>query len=104
MTALQISAGVFDVSNNPAIYTDPEEKANYINGLLDENVHTYQNIVDDLPLGIFNYKAALQEWNVSYIACRETDVLPKFMLDPAFSTVFINNEVAVFKVKSNSFS
>ena len=38
-------------------------------------------------------------WNVSYIACRVPEMYPKFLRDPAFNLVFINSEVAIFKVK-----
>jgi hypothetical protein len=98
---IQISAGVFSISNDPTIYQDPDKKANFINGLLDENLNSYKNKIADFPLDVFDYRTALREWNISYIACRESDVLPKFIGDPAFSTVFINDEVAVFKVKSS---
>ena len=40
-------------------------------------------------------------YNVSYIACRDPEMQPKFVRDPTFSLVFINNEVAIFKVKGN---
>jgi hypothetical protein len=35
----------------------------------------------------------------SYVACLDFDVTPKFADDPVFSPVFINVDVAVFKVK-----
>ena len=48
---------------------------------------------------VFNYQKALTTLNVSYIACRVPEMYPKFLRDPAFSLVFINTEVAIFKVK-----
>jgi hypothetical protein len=55
--------------------------------------------VADLPLDIFDYKKTLVDWNVSYIAVRDSEIIPKFAGDPAFSLLFINDEVAVFIVK-----
>jgi hypothetical protein len=52
-----------------------------------------------LPLDIFDYRKALADWNVSYIAVRNPEIIPKFASDPAFNLLFINDEVAVFIVK-----
>jgi hypothetical protein len=41
----------------------------------------------------------VNDWNISYIACRDFELLPKFANDPVFSLVFINNDVAIFMVK-----
>jgi hypothetical protein len=49
----------------------------------------------------FDYKAAIQANSVSYIADRDFELNTKFSDDPAFSLVFINNEVAIFKVRAN---
>ena len=50
----------------------------------------------------FDYKEALQANQISYVANRDFGVNPKFADDPLFSLVFINNEVAIFKVKANT--
>ena len=50
---------------------------------------------------VFNYRLEMQSYNVSYIACRNLEMYPKFWRDPAFSLVFINSEVAIFKVNGN---
>jgi hypothetical protein len=70
-----------------------------IDKILAGNLNTAKDRVADLPLDVFDYRKALREWNVSYVACRDSEVLPKFSGDPAFSLVFINDEVAVFMVK-----
>jgi hypothetical protein len=49
----------------------------------------------------FDYQAALQQYSVSYIANRDFELNPKFANDPKFNLVFINTEVAIFKVKAN---
>lgn len=51
------------------------------------------------PFYVFDYQKDTVAWNVSYIACRDTEKYPKFANDPWFSLVFINGEVAIFKVK-----
>ena len=60
-----------------------------------------QNLTEDLLFGVFDYRKAIVDWNIAYIACRDFAVIPKFANDPTFSRVFINEEVSVFKVKSN---
>ncbi len=54
-----------------------------------------------LPLTTFDYQTALQQYSVSYIANRDFELNPKFANDPKFSLVFINSEVAIFKVKGD---
>ena len=103
---LQLFLSAFSVSDRQDLYQNTVTWENpYLNGLLDGNLRTYlspnQERSGDLPLDVFDYRKALVDWNISYIACRESEVLPKFIRDPAFSTVFINDEVAVFKVKSS---
>jgi hypothetical protein len=55
--------------------------------------------INNKDLIVFNYQKAMTTLNVSYIACRVPEMYPKFLRDPAFSLVFINTEVAIFKVK-----
>ena len=46
----------------------------------------------------------MQNYNVSYVACRFNiypEMYQKFLKDPSFSLVFINTEVAIFKVNGN---
>ena len=64
--------------------------------MLADNLSSSQEKIADLPIEVFDYRTALQEFNVSYIACRKTDLIPKFANDPAFSLVFINDDVAIF--------
>jgi hypothetical protein len=47
---------------------------------------------------MFDYRQALKELNVSYIALRNPSQINRFLNDPDFDLVFINNEVAIFKV------
>jgi hypothetical protein len=96
---IQLLVGILSVSDDLSIYQDPETKADFLNDILDENLNAPQKEVADLPLDVFNYQTALQTHNISYVACRDSELLPKFANDPAFSLVFINNDVAIFTVK-----
>jgi hypothetical protein len=97
--AIQFLVGAFSVSDNLAIYQDPNTKANYINKILADNLNSPLKKIADLPLNVFDYRQAMRDWNISYIACRDSELMPKFARDPEFSLVFINDEVAVFMVK-----
>lgn len=55
----------------------------------------------NLPIKTFDYQTAIQQYSVSYITNRDFELNPKFADDPRFSLVFINTEVAIFKVKAN---
>jgi hypothetical protein len=70
------------------------------------NLNGYQKEVNDktkenLPkeLYVFDYKKALMERNISYVAVRDPEIISKFINDPAYDLLFINNEVKIFKVK-----
>jgi hypothetical protein len=65
------------------------------------------------PLYVFDYRDEVRTWNVSYVAVRGLPTeeekrqialsphLSRFVDDPLFSLVFINEEVAIFKVHGN---
>jgi hypothetical protein len=102
---LQLFLSVFSVSDSAKNYENILAWENpYLNGLLDKNAGSYlepvPNLSEDLQFDVFDYKKALADWNISYVACRDFAVFPKFANDPTFSRVFINEEVSVFKVKS----
>ena len=98
---IQISATAYSVTDDPQYYQDPAITADYMNKIITNNL-TYKQQISDLSLDVFNYQKAVTAWNISYIACRDSEVMAKFVNDPAFSLVFINDEVAIFMVKSNS--
>jgi hypothetical protein len=99
---IQIWVSVFSVTDDKAVYQDPETKESYMNKILADNLNSYLNRVEnttDLSLDVFDYQKAIKDKEISYIACRDSDVIPKFANDPVFSLVFINDEVAIFMVK-----
>ena len=58
-------------------------------------------IKDSVQLEVFNYSFEVETRSVAYVACRDIEVNTKFSKDPLFSLVFINEEVAIFKVHGN---
>jgi hypothetical protein len=96
---IQISVSAYSVTDDPRFYQDSETKADYFNKIINDNLNSSQEQVSDLPLDVFDYQKSMNDWNISYIACRDSELIPKFTNDPAFSLVFINNDVAIFMVK-----
>jgi hypothetical protein len=98
VTEIQILVGIYAVSEgDQQNLTDPF-------GLGGASITDLQALiaVPDLPITTFDYKVALQEYNISYIANRDFELNPKYAADPAFSLAFINTEVAIFKVEANA--
>jgi hypothetical protein len=93
---IQILVGIYQVSE-----TDIQNQAN-LNKTIIDNVQTAQKPTVVLPMTTFDYQEAIQANSISYIANRDFELNPKFADDPTFSLVFINNEVAIFKVKANA--
>jgi len=96
---IQISVSAYSVTDDLSFYQDPETTADYFSKIITENLNLSHKPIFDLPLDVFNYQKAVNDRNISYIACRDSEMLPKFVNDPAFSLVFINDEVAIFMVK-----
>ena len=96
---IQISVSAYSVTDDPRFYQNPETKADYFNKIINDNLNSSQEQVSDLLLDVFDYQKSMNDWNISYIACRDSELIPKFANDPAFSLVFINNDVAIFMVK-----
>jgi hypothetical protein len=99
---IQMAVSAYSVSDNLEIYQSQERKDQYFNDIITNNLNSYQEQMPDSPsLDVFNYQKAVNNWNISYIACRDSEIIPKFTKDPTFSLVFINDEVAIFHVESN---
>jgi hypothetical protein len=94
---IQILVGIYALSES-----DSQNSMNVscFSGALSANLQNLTT-VPDLPITTFDYNIALQEYNISYVANRDFDLNSKFVNDPEFSLVFINNEVAIFKVETN---
>jgi hypothetical protein len=99
---LQIAVCAYSVSDDLGIYRSQETKDHYFTDIITGNLNSYQEQAPDSPsVEVFDYQKAVDDWGISYIACRDFEVFPKFVKDPAFSLVFINNDVAIFMVKKD---
>ena len=98
---IQVSVSAYSVSDDQQIYQDATKKKDYFNPIIMGNLNLSQEPLSDASLDVFDYKKAVGDWNISYIACRDSEMLPKFVNDPTFSLVFINDEVAIFTVKKD---
>jgi hypothetical protein len=98
---IQILAGAYSADNNPDIYKDDETIQTYFDPVIATNLNSAQPPVNVDFKQSFDYQDSMQAYNVSYVICRTPELQPKFMRDPTFSLVFINSEVAIFKVKGN---
>jgi len=96
---IQMALSAYSVSDNLEIYQSQEKKDQYFNDIITNNLNLPQVPMSDLPLEVFDYQQAVNDWNISYIVCRYFELLPKFAKDPTFSLVFINNDLAIFMVK-----
>ena len=73
-------------------------QANYWNSLLENKSKRYLDKTLDLPLNCFDYQTAIKDWNISYIALRSFEAIPRFSDDSMFALVFKNEKVAIFKI------
>jgi hypothetical protein len=96
---IQILATAYSESNNEAYYSSPEARGAYFTPILVANLaNALEPIQDTVQLTVFDYSVELKARSVAFIACRDAEVNQKFRKDPLFSLVFINKEVAIFKV------
>lgn len=70
----------------------------FYNNLIENNAKTYLNTVLDLVINYFEYKKAIEEWNITYIVLRDTQEVNRFLNDSMFELAFKNSEVAIFRV------
>jgi len=99
---IMISASAYSVSNDLKIYNNETTKNSFLSNQMTLNLNP--NKTADYSADwkqVFNYRLEMQNYNVSYIACRNVEMYPKFLMDPLFSLVFINSEVSIFKVNGN---
>ena len=103
-SVIQMAAGAYSVTDDPQYYNDQAAINNYFEPIITANLNQPQPIgnLPVKPLITFDYQTAIQQYSVSYIANRDSGLNPKFAFDPTFNLVFINSEVAIFKVKANA--
>lgn len=108
---IQLLVGILSVTDDLEVYQNTKVRTNYMTKILQENLkasqvpdflNPSQDENDDLE--VFSYQEAVKDWNIAYIACRDSELIPKFVNDPFFSLVFINDYVAILAVKENRLS
>ena len=96
---IEISASAYSADNDPAIYSNEARKDLFFGSVMTANLEPQTPDYTKDWRQEFNYQLSMQYYDVSYIACRVPEMYPKFLKDPSFSLVFINSEIAIFKVK-----
>ncbi len=107
-SSIEISASAYSVDDNLELYKTTEIRDSFLGDLMSINLEN-PPLLDVAFKQLFDYKAEQQRYNVSFIVCRTPEIFPKFLRDPQFSLVFLNNgtirdvisEIAVFKVNEN---
>jgi hypothetical protein len=69
----------------------------YYKSLVENNTRTYLDTVSDAPINCFDYRAAIREWNISYVVVMDPVAASRFLKDPMFTVAFSNSQVTVFK-------
>jgi hypothetical protein len=99
---LELWGSAFSISDRLQTLDEPATQT-AIGTLMANNAASYQQPTQSpaakASLDVFDYKQAVANWNVSYIAARDPGIMAKFTNDPTFSLLFINDEVAIFVVK-----
>jgi len=95
---IQISVGTYSVTDDLKFYLDKEITEEYFRGIIESNLHSPRKGVN-LTITAFDYRSAMKNNSVTYVALRDFDLIPKFVKDPVFGLVFINDYVAIFAVK-----
>ena len=101
---IQILATTYSVTDSLQYYTDQNAINDYFAPIIAANLNIALQPTGHTAITTFDYQAALQYYNVSYVAnfYDNFGLNPKFASDPKFSLVFINNKVAIFKVEANA--
>ena len=95
---IQISVGTYSVTDDLKFYLDKEITEDYFRAIIENNIDSPRK-GGNLTITAFDYRAAMKNNAVTHIALRDFDLIPKFVKDPVFGLVFINDYVAIFAVK-----
>ena len=78
------------------------DQTSYWNSLIENGSSNYLEKISNSPLNCFDYQAAIQQYDISYIVLRNFDSIARFSDDPMFALVFKNDQVTIFKVIKTS--
>ncbi len=98
---LALSVAAYSVSDSLGLYQNQTTKENFFGSLMTDNLNSHGNQTSDSPVVCFDYQVELESNQIAYIVSRDSELTVKMSRDPAFDLVFINAEVAVFRVKRN---
>ncbi len=100
-TTINIFASAYEYEENTDKNLSDAQKIAYYQSIEAEHAQNYLTpVADPAPLDVFDYRQALASLDVSYVALRDSGQISRFLKDPAFDLVFINNEVAIFRVNT----
>lgn len=88
----------FYVGLYPFIFNSENDQNQYYKDLIEKNKETYLDVISDGPLNGFNYRTAINQWNISYIAICGSESNPRFTNDPIYEIAFRNNEITIYKI------
>jgi hypothetical protein len=104
---IDITAIAYSATNEQHYYDDEGARNGFFTDKMTKNLNA-DIIPQTSSFTVFDYKQELHTRNVSYVVLlpkksdvpdkTESDVYAKFRLDPLFSLVFINEEVAIYRV------
>ena len=93
------------------VYQFSDEQIDEIDNIVKEKIWTYKEKFEPFNFTVFDYRQDLISRNISYVILQiddnsipektQIEIDPKFRCDPLFSLVFINEEVAIYKVNHN---
>ncbi|MDD4325228.1 MAG: hypothetical protein PHC63_02220 [Candidatus Bathyarchaeota archaeon] len=100
-----ILAGAYSVTDRLEYYVDKETRDTYFKPIITDNMNSALALVENFDekeqLEVFNYSLEIEKRKITHIACRNYETRLKFVNDPLFSLVFINEEVAIFRVNTH---
>ena len=92
----------FEVDNPDPSLTFPQQIEYYQKEVVMPETDSYlDKVPEPPPLDVFDYRQAVSDYAVSYVALRDSEAKPRFAKDPLFSLVFNNDEVAIFQVQKD---
>ncbi len=86
---IKFLVGVFDAED-----LNPEE----VNSAYYENAEAPLETVSFDPIVTWNYLEMVEEYDISFVACRDYRIIPKFSGDPKFRLVFKGGNIVLFQV------
>jgi hypothetical protein len=92
--------GVYEYDRSDIMGSTEEERMAQYEQMVSDHTESYLEAAQNPPpLDVFDYRQAISDYAVSYVALRDSEARPRFAKDPLFSLVFINNDVAIFQVR-----